>query len=79
MSQNVQAITERLTKLFFDRDESAIKETQKEYGEYCMSVAYNVIGNKLDAEECVNDAYLRVWNSIPPARPNNFKAFIVNF
>ena len=76
MSQNVQAITEKLTKLFFDRDERAIRETQKEYGEYCLSVAYNVVGNRLDAEECVNDAYLRVWNSIPPARPNNFKAFI---
>lgn len=76
MTQDVQAITEKLTKLFFDRDERAIKETQSEYGEYCLSIAYNVIGNRLDAEECVNDAYLRVWNSIPPAKPNNFKAFI---
>jgi RNA polymerase sigma-70 factor (ECF subfamily) len=76
VSQDVQAITEKLTKLFFDRDERAIKETQNEYGDYCLSVAYNIIGNRLDAEECVNDAYLRVWNSIPPARPINFKAFI---
>ena len=76
MSQNVQTITEKLTDLFFDRDERAIKETQMEYGDYCLSVAYNILGDMLDAEECVNDAYLRVWNSIPPARPNNFKAFI---
>lgn len=76
MSQNVQTITEKLTDLFFDRDERAIKETQMEYGDYCLRVAYNILGDMLDAEECVNDAYLRVWNSIPPARPNNFKAFI---
>ena len=65
-----------LVELFFKRDESAIAITQSEYGEYCFAVANNILCNELDAEECVNDAYLRVWNSIPPAKPNNFKAFI---
>ena len=62
--------------LYWKRDQSAIVETQNKYGKYCFSISYNILKNYTDAEECVNDTYLRVWNSIPPHRPNIFSAFI---
>lgn len=65
-----------IIELYFERDEKAIKETDKKYGRLCFTVAINILGNDKDAEECVNDTYLSVWNNIPPIRPNNFTAFI---
>ena len=65
-----------IIELYFKRDEKAIKETDKKYGRLCFTVAINILGNDKDAEECVNDTYLSVWNNIPPTRPNNFRAFI---
>lgn len=62
--------------LYFERNESAIRETEAKYGNLCMSIARNILGNEADTEECVNDTYLSVWNTIPPQRPNNFVAFI---
>ncbi|MBQ8403609.1 MAG: sigma-70 family RNA polymerase sigma factor [Clostridia bacterium] len=62
--------------LYFARDERAIEETQKKYGRYCRTVAYNVFANEADAEETVNDTYLGAWNSIPPQRPRIFSAFL---
>ena len=66
-----------LVKRFWDRDEGVIKEVQKTYGDYCFTVSKNILGNDQDAEECTNDTYLRLWNSIPPARPENLRAYIV--
>ena len=65
-----------IIELYFERDEKAIKETDKKYGRLCFTVAINILGNDEDSEECVNDTYLSVWNKIPPTRPNNFMAFI---
>lgn len=65
-----------IIKLYFSRNERAIKETDIKYGQLCFSLAVNILGNDEDAEECVNDTYLGVWNKIPPTRPNNFMAFI---
>ena len=65
-----------IIELYFSRNENAIKETAAKYGRLTMSVAYNILRSPEDAEECVNDTYLGVWNSIPPARPNNLRAFI---
>ena len=65
-----------IIELYFARDEQAISKTQEKYGKLCRSIAYNILKNPEDAEECVNDAYLGVWNAIPPTRPNNFSAFI---
>ena len=62
--------------MYFKRDEKAIEETALKYGQYCFSVAINITGNKSDAEECVNDTYVGVWNAIPPTRPNNLMAFV---
>lgn len=65
-----------IIQLFFDRDEQALAETSAKYGNYCSSIARNILKNLEDAEECVNDTYLKVWNVIPPTRPTIFKAFI---
>lgn len=65
-----------IIELYFERNENAIKETDKKYGQLCFAIAINILGNDEDSEECVNDTYLSMWNKIPPIRPNNFKAFI---
>ena len=62
--------------LYFARDEHAIRATEQKYGKLCQSIAQNVLGNAQDAQECVNDAYLGVWNAIPPAQPDDFCAFV---
>jgi len=62
--------------LYFERSESAIAETDKKYGAYCNTIAYNILQNSEDTEECCNDTYLKLWNTIPPERPSYFKAFI---
>lgn len=60
---------ERIIELFFSRSESAISYVADKYGGKMHALSYNIVGNKLDAEECVNDSYLAMWNAIPPARP----------
>ncbi|MBQ2735685.1 MAG: RNA polymerase sigma factor [Clostridia bacterium] len=65
-----------IVALFFDRNEDAVAETQKKYASYCYSIAYGVLKNREDAEECVNDTYLVAWNSIPPQAPRNLSAFL---
>lgn len=67
---------QRIIELCFRRDEQAIRETDGKYGRLCRSIAYNILGNHEDAEECVNDAYMGMWNAIPPARPDSLTAYI---
>ncbi|MBQ9780887.1 MAG: sigma-70 family RNA polymerase sigma factor [Clostridia bacterium] len=62
--------------LYFARDERAIIETDKKHGDACMQVSMNILSSKPDAEECVNDTYLRAWNTIPPERPSAFRTFL---
>ncbi|MBQ3099474.1 MAG: RNA polymerase sigma factor [Clostridia bacterium] len=66
----------KIVDLFWERSETAIEETQKKYRRYCHSIAFNILGSNEDAEECVNDTYVRVWDSIPPKRPDPLSAFI---
>ncbi|MCI9449175.1 MAG: sigma-70 family RNA polymerase sigma factor [Clostridiales bacterium] len=66
----------KIIELYFKRNEQAIKETDTKYGKLCRSIAYNILNNSEDSEECVNDTYVGIWNAIPPARPNNLMAFI---
>jgi RNA polymerase sigma-70 factor (ECF subfamily) len=66
----------QIVALFFDRDQRAIQETDAKYGKLCYSVAYNILDNNEDSQECVNDTYVGVWNTIPPTKPDNFSAFI---
>ena len=65
-----------IIELYWKRDEDAIAETAKAHGRFCLGVSMNIVGNRADAEECVNDTYLRTWNSIPPQRPTSLRAFL---
>lgn len=65
-----------IIRLYFARDERAISETAQKYGSYCAAIANNILTDRLDAEECVNDTWLRTWNAIPPQRPRQFSAFL---
>lgn len=67
---------EQIIELFFERSEQAIAELSKKYGTVCSRVAANILNNVHDAEECVNDAYLGVWNTIPPQRPNPLCSYV---
>ena len=58
-----------IIELFFKRSEQGIAELDRKYGGLCRSLSYNILNDRLDAEECVNDAYLGAWNAIPPVRP----------
>jgi RNA polymerase sigma-70 factor (ECF subfamily) len=62
--------------LYWARSESAINETAKKYGSYCITIANNILQNNEDAEECVNDTYHKTWETIPPQRPTIFRAFL---
>ncbi len=66
----------KIIELFNARDEQAIVELSAKYGKVCMSISKGILGNELDAEECVNDAYLAAWNNIPPESPDPLKAYI---
>ena len=66
----------KIIKLFWDRDENAIKEVSDKYSAYCSSIAHNILGNVGDAEECVNDTFLQAWNSIPPHKPLFLRTFL---
>lgn len=65
-----------IIELYFARSEKAITETDIKYGGYCRTVTYNILGNREDSEECVNDTYMRVWELIPPQRPDKLGAFV---
>ena len=67
---------EAIIQLYWDRDERAIRETDRKYSRYLFTIAYNILHDRLDCEECLNDTYLGTWNAIPPARPSIFQAFL---
>ena len=67
---------EEIIALFEQRSEQALHETELKYGRYLFSIAYNVLRDTQESEDCKNDAYLAIWNAIPPARPAVFPAFI---
>lgn len=66
----------QIVDLFWERSESAISETQRKYGKYCYFIAHNILYNIEDSEECVNDTYMRAWNSMPQQRPSVLKTFL---
>ena len=66
----------QIIKLFFDRSEEALMQVQSKYGAYCMSIADNVLSDRQDAQECLNDCLMRAWGTIPPQRPSNLKAYL---
>lgn len=66
----------QIISLFHARDQKALSETQQKYGGLCQCIARNILGSREDAEECLNDALLRLWESIPPAKPKNLAAYL---
>lgn len=65
-----------IIKLYLDRNEQAIAATSEKYGSYCKTISVNILKNDEDAEECVNDTYMKTWNAIPPQIPVIFSAFL---
>ena len=68
---------EKIIEMFFERSEQGIRELDIKYGKICHNLSYNIVNSRQDAKECVNDAYLGVWNAIPPTRPNPLLSYIV--
>lgn len=66
----------KIIELFFERSEQAIVELSNKYGPVCIRIAENILNNRLDSEECVSDAYLGVWNTIPPQRPDPLLSYV---
>jgi RNA polymerase sigma-70 factor (ECF subfamily) len=62
--------------LYWERNERAIAETDFKYSRYLFSIAYNIVHDKQDCEECLNDTYIGAWNAMPPSKPNVLKAFL---
>ncbi|MBQ8407522.1 MAG: sigma-70 family RNA polymerase sigma factor [Clostridia bacterium] len=76
MDRNRNEMTDgELTEMLLSRSEKALELLEKKYGKLCMHIARNVLCNDQDAEECVNDTYLRVWHSIPPNRPDSLLSY----
>ncbi len=67
---------EQIIELYWNRNESAINETKTVYEKYLLKIIYNILGNIQDTPECLNDTYLKIWNSIPPNRPSVFSVYI---
>ena len=65
-----------IVDLYWQRDERAIKETASKYGSYCYRIAYDILYSELDAEECVNDTYLKAWETMPPHKPEKLSTFL---
>lgn len=67
---------EQIVELYWRRDENAIRETDRKYKHYLLSIAQSIVGNEGDSEECLNDTYLKAWDAIPPERPRVLQAFL---
>jgi len=62
--------------LFWNRDQAAISQTSKQYGNYCYAIANGILNNREDSEECLNDTWHRAWEAMPPQRPNKLALFL---
>lgn len=67
---------EKIIELYWERNQTAIAQTQEKYGRYCERIAGNIVHNLQDAQECVNDTWMRAWNSMPKERPQFLGAFL---
>lgn len=66
----------QIVDLYWERNPDAILKTDEKYGLYCRQISYRILRSREDAEECVNDTWLKTWNSVPPTRPYHLKAFL---
>lgn len=62
--------------LFFARDEAALTSVQEDYGAYCSTIARNILADQEDVKECVNDTWLKAWETIPPNKPQSLLAYL---
>lgn len=67
---------QQIIGLFFERSQQAIAELSEKYGRLCRSLSYRILNDEQDAEECVDDAYLAVWDTIPPQKPDSLSAYV---
>ena len=67
---------DEIINLFLKRDENGIIELSTKYHPYCYKIAWNLLANREDAEECLNDTWMRAWNAIPPKKPNRLELFL---
>lgn len=74
--ENSKRTDSAIIKAFFERDAHAISYVSSGYEQYLYKIAHNILAGEEDVKECINDTYLKLWNSIPPNRPENFKAYI---
>lgn len=65
-----------ILNLYWERNEQAIAESERSYGRYCHSIAFHILHDREDSDECVNDTWLRAWNVIPPKRPDKLSIFL---
>ena len=66
----------KIVELYWQKNEKAIKETNTKYGAYCYAIADNILHNREDSEECVNDTWLKAWNAMPPQKPTKLQMFL---
>lgn len=66
---------EKIIQLYFDRDQSAIEESDQKYGRYCYAVANRILSSREDSIECVNDTWHNAWRAIPPEKPSVLRSF----
>ena len=76
MNETQHPTDAEIVALYFARDEEAIRQTADKYGGYCKSISMSLLHCESDAEECVNDTYLKTWNTIPPKRPSVLRTFL---
>ena len=74
--QNQSPSDNEIIKMYWARNEDAILETDKKYGKYAYKIAFNILQDHEDCEECKNDAYIAIWNAIPPTKPEVFRSFV---
>ena len=65
-----------IINLFLERSEDAIRQVEVKYEKFCFKIAWNILYNTEDSEECVNDTWLITWNKIPPKTPAKLSAFL---
>ena len=69
-------VDEKIIDLFWLRSEEAITQTKNSYEPYCRAICSNILSNRLDTEECISDAYMKLWETIPPQRPRSLRAYL---
>ena len=74
--QGLAITDEQIIELYWQRNEKAIQETERKYGKRLWQIAFNILHDTEDCEECLNDTYFGTWNAIPPNRPNLFSSFV---